>query len=355
MIVSIQGGLLVHVSKFAAALFLIPAFILTIPKSLPAQTASAQPAIASENDDADLIGQSRTRLIETDLVEEKFDELDRMAAKFRNEKTRSRGGEWTLAYFYGSLDKPELTDRDSLDHLEHLRHWIDQRPDSITARVALATSLHRWAWVARTNGAADKVTPEGWRQFNERIKESLSVLGAAANLHERCPQWYSEMMVVGLAQGWDEARMREIFEQGIQYEPGYFVLYKQFANYLLPKWDGKPGDATAFAKASADTVGGEVGDQIYFHIANAIIGKNGSSFGVHEMDWPRIQRGYQSLTAQYGTTRWLKNKIAFLAWKFHDSAFARQQFDLIGDRWERDVWRDRQRFDRARDWARSHS
>ncbi len=345
-----------YVSKFVLIPVLVPALILFIPKPLGAQTAQTPATgLSAEEDEANLHGRAWTRLIESDLVAEKFDDLDRMAAQLRSEKTRSPGGEWKLVYFYGALDKPELSDKDTLDHLAHLRHWIAQRPESITARVALATSLHRWAWEARGNGMANTVTAEGWRLFEERIQESLSVLKAAANLHEQCPQWYSEMMVVGLAESWDAAQMKEIFEAGIQYEPGYFRLYKQYANYLLPKWDGKPGDASAFAKEAADNVGGEEGDQIYFHIANAIIGKNGSEFGVHQMDWPRIQRGYQSLTAQYGTTEWLKNKIAYLAWKFHDAAFARQQFELIGDHWERSVWHDRERFDRARDWAQSHT
>ena len=343
------------VSKFAALLVLSPA-IFFLSKPVSAQT--AQPSVnnaATEDDETALSGRHWTRAIESDLVQEKFDNLDRMAAQYRSEKTRFTGGAWKLTAFYGALDKPELTDKDTREHLEHLKHWIAQRPESITARVALATSLHRWAWVARGNGMADTVTAEGWRLFEERIDESLKVLKAAVNLHEQCPQWYSEMMVVGLAQSWDAKRMEEVFEQGIQFEPGYYHLYKQYANYLLPKWDGKPGDASAYAKTVADNVGGEQGNQVYFHIATAVIGKNGSNFGVHEMDWPRIQRGYQSLTAQYGTTKWLKNEIAFLAWKFHDAAFARQQFDLIDDHWERSVWRDRERFDRARDWAQSHS
>jgi hypothetical protein len=163
------------------------------------------------------------------------------------------------------------------------------------------------------------------------------------------------MMTVGLAQSWDEARIKEVFEQGIQFEPEYFGLYKQMANYLLPKWDGKPGDASAFAKVSADKVGGEQGDVIYFHIATAVIGKNNKEVSAREMDWARIQRGYQALTAQYGSTGWLKNKLAYFAYEFRDAEVARQQFELIGDHWERSVWRDRERFDRARDWSQRHS
>ena len=343
------------VSKFAALFVLVPTiFFFTKPVSaqisrLPANNAT------TEEDETALHGTRWFRAIETDLVTERFDNLDRMAAQYRSEKSRFPGGGWKLTAFYGALDAPQITDKDTREHLEHLRHWIAERPESITARVALATSLHRWAWVARGNGGADTVTPEGWRLFGERIDESLKVLKAAANLHEQCPQWYSEMMIVGLAQSWDAKRMEEIFDQGIQFEPGYFRLYKQYANYLLPKWDGKPGDASAFAKTAADNVGGEQGDVIYFHIATAVIGKNGKGFGVHEMDWPRIQRGYQALTAQYGATGWLKNEIAYFAYEYRDAAFARQQFDLIGDHWARSVWRDRVYFDRARDWAQSHS
>ncbi|MGA3161841.1 MAG: DUF4034 domain-containing protein [Terracidiphilus sp.] len=323
-------------------------------QSVPTNPSASSPS-TTEEDESNVSERKWAREIESDLVAEKFDELDRMADQYRSEKSRFPGGSWKLTHFYGVLDKPHLTDQDSLDHLAHLKHWVEQRPESITARVALATSLHRWAWVARGNGTANTVSDTGWRLFNERISQSYSVLQDAAKLPARCPGWYSEMMVVGLAQGWDEKQMKEIFEQAVQFEPDYFRFYKEYANYLLPKWHGKPGDATAFAKTSADNVGGDEGDQIYFHIATAVVGKNGSEFATKEMDWARIQRGYQALTAQYGTTGWLKNEIAYLAYKFRDAAFAKQQFEVIGDHWNSGVWRDRERFDRARDWSRRHS
>jgi hypothetical protein len=346
----------VHVSKFAVILALAPALSLFASKPLPAQESqTSASAAASEEFESELSGSQWAHLIETYLVQERFDDLDRMAAKLRSEKSRHPGGGWKLSTFYGALDKPESTDQDTQAHLAHLDHWIQQRPESITARVALATSLHRWAWVARGNGMADTVTDEGWRLFNERIEKSRKVLEAAAKLHEKCPQWYSEMMIVGLAQNWDEKQMKAVFEQGIQFEPGYFGLYKQFANYLQPKWDGKPGDASAFAKASADKLGGEAGDEVYFHIATVLVGKGGPDSAVHEMDWPRIQRGYLVLTTKYGATTFLKNEIALMAYAFQDAAFARKQFDVIGNHWSRSVWKDRERFDRARDWAQSHS
>src|ERR1700746_3038169 len=129
---------------------------------------------------------------------------------------------------------------------------------------------------------ADTVTPEGWRLFDERVKEAQVVLDGSAKMQHMCPQWYSEMMTVGLAQSWDAKRVKENFDRGIQFEPDYYYLYLQFANYLLPKWDGHPGDASAFARSSADRLGGSAGDLLYFQIATVLIRRGNGDFPIKE-------------------------------------------------------------------------
>lgn len=338
----------------AKKLLLLPALIISI--SLTALAQDSDPTASPADEDSPTASlRPWVRTIESSLIAEKFDDLDRMADQYRREKSRLPGGNWRLRLFYSALDAPRLSDQDTRDHLAHLEHWTQGRPASITARVALASSFHRWAWVARGTGSAQSVTPEGWRLFNERIKRAQSVLEDAANFSPMCPQWYSEMMTVGLAQNWDANRMSDIFDRGIQFEPGYFYLYLQYANYLLPKWDGHPGDATAFAKVSADRLGGDSGNLLYFQIATVLIKRGDSSFPVHEMDWERIRRGYQALSAQYGESRRTMNQLVFMAYKFKDASVAQRQFAAIGDKWSRRVWRDREHFDRARDWSRAHS
>jgi Domain of unknown function (DUF4034) len=338
-------------SRLTRASILVPALLLAIPPLVSAQSAAVNnPANAAEDD----VHEGRwMRTIATDLVEEKFDDLDRMASQYRRERSRLPGGEWRLRVFYNALDAPQLTDKDTLDHLAHLEHWMKARPESITPRIAVATSLHRWAWVARGNGMANTVTAEGWRHFDERIKEAQVVLEGSANMREMCPQWYSEMMTVGLAQSWDEKHVKEIFERGIQFERDYYYLYDQYANYLLPKWDGHPGDASAFAKTSADHIGGDAGDMLYFQIAAVLIKRGDGDFPVKQMDWKRIQHGYEALVAQYGGDRRTRNELAFMAYKYRDVNVSRRQFALIGDDWARGVWRDRKFFARARDWAQN--
>jgi hypothetical protein len=332
---------------------LAPVLAFILPHHVAAQSTSAVAEASGDNPNLPVHERAWVRVIRTDLINEKFDDLDSMADQYRREKTRMSGGEWRLRVFYSALDAPQQTDQDSMDHIAHLEQWVKLRPQSITARVALATSLHRWAWVARGKGYANTVTAEGWQLFNERIQRAYTVLQDAANFTPMCPQWYSEIMTVGLAQSWDAGRVKENFERGVQLEPGYYYLYLQYANYLLPKWDGHPGDAAAFAKSSADSLFGDAGDVLYFQIATVLIKRGDGDFPTHQMDWERIQRGYQSLTAQYGGDVRTKNQLAYIAWKFRDAATARRQFALIGDDWSHGVWGNRSVFDRARDWSQA--
>jgi hypothetical protein len=337
----------------AKAFVLAPAFLL-VPHYGYAQVAATGVDAAQQalDEHANAHESAWKHEIENDLIAEKFDDLDRMADHYRRDKTRVTGGGWRLAMFYDALDAPQQTDKDSMDHIEHLTNWMKARPESITARVALAESLHRWAWVARGNGTANAVTADGWRLFDMRIKESQVVLEGSANLKTMCPQYYSEMLGVGLAQNWDEKRMMATFERGIQLEPEYHYLYKQMVNYLLPKWDGQPGDSAAFAKESADNVGGDAGDMLYFQLAGVMVKRgNGRSFSLQGIDWQRIQHGYRVMATQYGVSHKEQNELAFMAYKFNDVDVARQQFAAIGDDWTRGVWKDKKFFDRIRDWS----
>jgi len=337
--------------------FLLLALLISAGRFAVAQAPQTELAAPPNAPEPDEISESEGHLIHdvrAQLIAEKFDEIDRTADAFRREKSRWVGGGWKLGTLYTALDAPHQTEKDTADHLAHLEHWMRQRPESITARVALATSLTRWAWVARGNGTADKVSEEGWQLFNQRIQEAQIVLEGSRDMKAMCPQWYAEEMIVGLAQGWDKRRMKEIFDRAIQFEPDFQHFYKERANYLMPKWYGSELDPVKFAKDMADHRGGDMGDWLYYEIASSIISRsNGGWLNAHvnALDWPRIQRGYHVLNAQFGISRGEQNEFAYMAYRFKDAGIAQQQFAAIGSDWTRGVWRQRAFFDRARDWA----
>lgn len=323
-----------------------------VPQPGAARTAPA--ASIADDEFATLAEAPWLETVRKALVLERFDELDRLAEGYRTQATRMPGGDWTLHVLYAALNGPHGSDTTMPDHLAHLEHWIKAKPQSVTAAVAYAGSLTRWAWQARGTGQAETVTLDGWMTFGARLsmaKNALDAVPGAATRTVRDPQWYAAYMTVALGLDWKNDQMKTLFEQASAAYPNYFYLYKQYAKYLLPKWEGKPGDAAFFAKSAADSLSGSEGDMLYYQIGTTLLSRGNSSFQHRTLDWQRLQRGHTASVSKYGDTRRMENEFGLMAYREKDAAVAQQQFAVIGDRWSKSVWRDRIYFDRARDWA----
>ena len=329
---------------FAFGVALQPVIAKAQPTFQPPNTLSAENASSEGQEDTVAARQLKATVADL-LLHDKYDEIDRLADKIRRDKTRLIGGGWMLPHLYLGLEFSNGVTPE--EHIAKLKAWVAARPQSITARVALARAYISYAWLARGSGYANTVTEERWQRFKERIAEAQHVLDDSANMSPMCPEWFLEMQKVALAQGWDASRTATLFDQARRFEPDYIYFYKSYANYLLPKWDGKPGDAAAFAKESADAVGGPKGDYLYFHIGMVSNGQTGFS----QLDWVRLQSGYQAQIGLYGVTNFDTNQLALFAWRFQDRTVAKQVFDQIGDKWSKEVWRTRASFEKARVWA----
>jgi hypothetical protein len=205
--------------------------------------------------------------------EEGFDQLDEIAGNVRAQKSRFTGGAWKLHDLYFAPQEPgSLTATDATwnAHFQRLQRWIARNPDSITPRVALAAAYIRFAWKARGSGSADKVTAEAWKLFGERVKKAQDVLAQSKSLSTKDPEWYRTMQTVALAQGWDHKQAEQLLAEANSLEPGYYYFDEAYANYLLPKWYGKPGESEEFAQTIAERIGGAEGDSIYFRVALSV-------------------------------------------------------------------------------------
>ena len=319
--------------------------------TLSAQT--APPAKATDADSAQVAAWAGE--VQGDLIAGKVDELDRMADGYRREKARFPGGGWKINRFYAVLATPEGPDLSTQDHLNRLDKWVKLRPESLTARVALAESLLRWAWIARGSATSKETSKEAFALFFERLGKAKEVLDGASSLKVMGPEWFWAELQLGLAQQWPLVQERDMFDRAVQFEPAYAASYAEMAKYLLPKWYGEKGDATRFAAESADKIGGESGDLLYFQIiASLLTRENEGSMG-KEVDFSRLTRGYTALTREYGATRLNLNQYAYMAGRCEDVETLRAQLRLIGDDWYPSVWLSRSYFDRVRDWARDQS
>ena len=295
-------------------------------------------------------------LIRTLFNTDNFQKIDEIADQARSTKQRLKGGFWAIHLLYHPLMKPPHGSDDSTEsewqiHLARLQRWVDQRPQSITARVALAGAYNLYAWKARGGGYAGEVTDEGWRLFGERTDRAAAILVEAFKLPVKDPEWYLDMQAVMQGKGESKSLQTAMFEKAIAFEPDYQYYYRMQAVVLLPQWEGEEGESALFAQNVADRIGGKKGDMMYYEISTVLNCSCDSRNQPNGMSWPRIKRGYADVEEQHGVSLVNMNQMAAFAAAAGDPDFAQQLLNRIGENWDPDAWQTRQHFEEVRSWA----
>ena len=325
------------------------------PTIIPARTAAQQAAASGGEllNDTDGLYQSH---IATLLAQGDFGLIEKEAQKVRADKSRLQGGVWKLFGVYDGVGTPpagkHATKSEWEEHVATLKKWIAAYPESATARIALAQAYVEYAWAARGNGYADSVSDSGWDRFGERIALAKATLLEAARLKEKCPYWYEGMQIVALAEGWDKAQARELLDQAAAFEPTYYHYYREYANFLLPKWYGEEGETQAFAEEVASRLSEPDASITYFQIASLLACQcDKERDSLQGMSWPRVKQGYQKLSELYGTSNLVLNRFAYMSFVANDPISAKSVFPAINGEWNHLVWRSAGNFEAARDWA----
>ena len=197
-----------------------------------------------------------------------YDGLEKVADSYRTSKAAFTDGEWKLSVYYDDLAYYlcERSEEDWVRRLNKLKEWVAAKPESITARVALAECLDGYAFYGRGAAYANEVQEDQWRRFNERLAEAQDVLDQAKDLQQKCPGWWAAYLRLAVGLQWERAQYDDFLASAIAYEPTYNVYYYRAAWYLLPWWFGENGDWEDFAKSAADSVGGNDGNILYTRI-----------------------------------------------------------------------------------------
>jgi hypothetical protein len=287
-----------------------------------------------------------------------YDGLDSLARKLRNSKGCYDSGAWKLNFVYNAgLDLPkEASDAEWTAHLAALQDWINARPDSITARVALAYELVNYAWKARGDDWAYKVTDESWQLFNQRLNEAVKVLNEAKPLKEQCPYWWNVMLITDLGLSPERSQYDETFEEATRAWPDYETYYCSRAYYLLPRWYGSEGESESDLEKSADRVGGKEGDLLYARVVWRMHETRvfTNIFSETKFSWPRVDKGFDVMEKQFPNSLAAKSEHAYLAVLARDAPAARKQFDQIEGKLDLSVWNSQLKYVNFALWAYTH-
>jgi hypothetical protein len=333
---------------------LITRLLLTVAMGLPAaaQTTQTIPVPILKDDQVELDSQP-SRAFDTSvrslLNQEDFDRLEQIATEARTTKARFTGGDWKLRHFYsvtedpGSKSAPDIT---WMNHIERLKRWAAAKPQSVTPLVALGSAYLWFGWKARGQGLAKTVPADSWKLFFERAQQAREVLEQAEGLPTKDPQLYSSLQWVAQAQNWSRSQVDVLLDQEMLTEPLYINFHLGRINLLMPNWGGKANEAEDFAQNLADRIGADEGNFLYFRIAAAM--NCCYSRDQLALSWERVKLGFAALERLYGSTNDLRNRMAFMAVRQKDSAFAQQMFARIGNDWSSAVWGMKERFDSAK-------
>jgi hypothetical protein len=352
------------VAKISIVMLLVAAW--TKPSGAAEQIANSNPCNLSESENAGLTGDLSVNIDALQnfddttagiLKDEKFAELDCLADHARSGKERLPGGLWKITLLYEATSQPvsypmHATQEDWTSLLQRLQKWVKVRPESITARVALALAYLHYANDARGSGYANTVSESGWKLFGERTAEAKRILEEASKLPTKCPEWYVAMQLVSTNQGWSVKEARALFEEANKFEPEYYIYARDLASYLLPKWSGEAGDTEKFVQEVADRIGGDKGDILYFQVASAnyvICGCDNNP----ELSWDRIKRGFEASEKRYGVSLLNLNRIAYLASYYgeRDPVYANKIFSRIGEQWDHETWGKKESFEDMKQWV----
>jgi hypothetical protein len=309
-------------------------------------------ATSAKPDQADIPYSAHIRAV---LFQEDFAQLEKIAKQNRVEKGRLVGGMWKVVGFYngtsalGEEDVP--TDSDGQKLLAKLQKWQAAFPDSATVRLSLAYFYVNYAWSARGTGLANTVEDDQWKLFNERNARAKSTLLEAATLKEKDPYWYQLMQLISRNEGWDKAAARELFDQAIAFEPGYYHYYIEQSHFLLPQWYGEPGDIQAFADETLRRVPEPDGSMLYFWIFSSEVCycQEGMRTLGHA-DYPKLRQGYANINKYYGLSNLNANRFAFMASVRLDKPLAQEAFASVS-KMDEDIWQSEQTFEEIRAWA----
>ncbi len=126
-----------------------------------------------------------------------------------------------------------------------------------TGQIRLAFRGHfyiDYAWEARGNAVASRVTEDGFRRFAERIAESRKALQEAWSIHQDDGIAAAMMITVETAVGeGDRAEMEKWFTRAMEADGDNFDACWRKLNWLEPKWHGSVEEMINFARACRDT------------------------------------------------------------------------------------------------------
>jgi Domain of unknown function (DUF4034) len=286
--------------------------------------------------------------VEQMLMDGRIDELDAIADDYRASRARVQGGYWALSQFYdwvtalagaGCGCTPDISKVSFDDKRKALEAWLERRPHSLTARIALADLWNSRAWQLRGAGPAKDTTEAAWRGMRAamaRAEEALAPIDETAD-----PMVYFLEMNMVVPSDDPHGRLQWLYAGATAAFPTFPGYQTQYYYYMLERWFGRQGEAAAFAASLLTNPGGDQGKIDYAMVAETAAL---SAAGVDDvMKWSGID--YNALIEAsaarqrtVGLTNRDWNVLLFYSTAVRDKKGANFELEHIAGNWDRRIF-----------------
>jgi hypothetical protein len=192
-----------------------------------------------------------------------------------------------------------------------------------------------WAWEARGRGLANRVTPQGWKDFAARLAVADDTLTAAWKLDPTNPGPPTKMLTVELGEDKDRDEMEKWFKRAMEADPDNFEACTSKMYYLEPKWHGNPEAMLEFGKQCFDDRNWHNGVALMLVSAHESLSKYASDAATYyknETVWSDISTVYSAYLDAYPDNSFVRSKYAAFACTGEHWVEADALFKKLGDK-----------------------
>ncbi len=196
------------------------------------------------------------------------------------------------------------------------------------------------AWLARGSGWANTITPQGQQDFEARLATAEQILTAAYAHNPQQIAIARNMLGVELGQGQGRERMETWFGRAMAVDPDDFMACQIKETYLLPRWHGSNQEAWNFGVDCAKGENWESKIPLILIDEAEYLQFSIPDFYADGRTWKVLDAVFRGYLQHYPNSIFYRSRYARFAVLGSHWDIAREQFQILGRDWDRDVFSD---------------
>jgi hypothetical protein len=301
--------------------------IVIVPTDPSVDPRDAVPLADARASEAAEVTAAKTRYL---LQQHRFDELESLAKELRMRRPRLKDGASVLEKFYDGLLPIGTTDEQWQRQQENLDRWLEAKPESIAAHVALGNFWEKFAWKARGGGYAGSVTADGAKKFAERVDVAQYLVEKARNVKQKDTGLCDLELQLAIDTGGAKEDVERIVREALAIDPANRSTLIDAARYYFPRWYGTPAELKEYALRAHELSKKEWRAIVYGQIVGNICQYHGAkAIDDFDLSWDLTRQGLTEFADFYPEAVLATAQLGRLACERGDRETARAAFQRL--------------------------